>query len=200
MTYIDEEIAKIMKRERLKEQERLLTEQEDILDEAIDEEELIEGINQGKCIVFDKEISFGHYLVCDKRIEIDLPSNDIEIKTNQEGIFQSLNMDMGFGCNIVLTNDKSDFKSLSHYKDMMVKNMKKLTFKWNEEGSLLISGGLMLKYLDFINITGLGVVHNSMWFVMTPYGQAQININYDQELNKHFKHIVRAMMKTLKVN
>lgn len=199
MPYIDEEIAKIMKRERMKVQREIENVKEQELEENIEQDDIIAGIKEGQCQVLDRIFLFSHFLICGGRIEIDLPSQEIEVKVDQDNFFQSLNMDLGFACNGVLTDEKSEFKEMSHYKEMMKKNMKQLSFKWVEEGSLLISG-VNLQYIDFINGTGLGAVHNSMWFFMTPYGQAQFNLNYDHADHKYFKHIIPAIMKTLKIN
>lgn len=199
MAYIDEEIARVLKKERLKVREEMKKKEEEELDKTIEKEEVIAGIKEGRCKIFDKEYIFSHYVICGGRMEIDLPSTGIEIKNDQDNIFQSLSIELGFSCNAVLTDCKDEFEELSHYKEMMMKNMKNLPFQWEDEGSIF-TNGLSIKYLDFIIMTGLGAIHNSMWFVMTPYGQAQLNLNYGQEDHRYFKHLINAMMKTLKAN
>ena len=200
MAYIDEEIAKILRKERMKEQEEELLQEEQEADDAVDEDEIIEGIRNGKCVLWDRIFEFAHYTILDGRAEIYLPSEEINIQKDETTFFQSLNNEVGFSSSIVLSDIMEEFSPLSVYKDNIVKNMRKtgMKFKWQEEGSLF-SGKGKIQYLDFISMSGLGAIHNSMWFVMTPYGRLQTTLNYDHEEHKYWKHLMRGLMKLFEI-
>lgn len=97
------------------------------------------------------------------------------------------------------TDDKTEFLPLNVYKDNMVKNMKRLNFKWLEEGAQIINGCKVM-FLDFITLTGVVNVHQNMWFVMSPYGQAQVVVNYDHADNKYWKHIIKEIRNSFEIN
>jgi len=200
MPFIDEEIARMVQKERKKEREK--EEKQKRLDEdaSIHTEDIAEGIKSGACTIFDKTYLFQKYTILEERVSLYLPSEELEIRINEKGAFQSLNMEMGFSSNIVLSDIMEEFELLSVYKDNMEKNLKPsgFHFNWLEEGSLL-SGGRQLLYLDFLNVTGLGTVHNSIWFIMTPYGRMQCTLNYDHEDDRYWKHMMRALMKLIEI-
>lgn len=199
MPYMDEEIARVLKRERLKQQaeKQALIEKE--LESSIDEEEVKQGIINGQCSVLDRIFSFEQYTICDGKITICLPSKEIVIQNDEKNLFKSANEDLGFSCTAAVTDEKSEFEPLSVYKENMMKNMKKLSFKWVEEGAQIVCGCKLL-YLDFITLTGVVNVHQNMWFIMTPYGQSQIVVNYDHAEEKYWKPIIKAIRNTLEIN
>lgn len=199
MAYIDEEIAKKFKMERLKKQKEEQDRIEKELEASVDPVAVREGIIAGKCTVLDREFEFEKYTICDGRFSINIPSDRIIIQNDEKGLFKTANNELGFSCTVSATNDKSEFLSLNVYKENMVKNMKRLNFKWLEEGAQMISGCKVM-YLDFITLTGVVNVHQNMWFVMSPYGQAQVVVNYDHAENKYWKHIVKEIRNTFEIN
>lgn len=201
MAFIDEEIARMVQKERKKEREEELKQKNKEEEASIDEKVLIESIKNGTCTIFDRTYFFQSYTILGERIKVYLPCEDISIRQDNKMGFQSLNMEMGFSSNFILSEIKEEFEPLSFYKDNLIKNMKPsgIQFKWVEEGSIF-SNGIKILYLDFINNTGLGSVHNNMWFIMTPYGRLQCTLNYDHEEDKYWKHMMRALMKLIEIN
>lgn len=199
MSYIDESIAKKFKKERLERLRKEQEEQERAMDATIDEEEIIAGIKSGKCQIFDRVFEFEQHTVCDGRFSIYLPKEGMVIQNDLKELFKSVNDDLGFACNFASTDEKMEFQSLEFYKEKMEKGVKKVPFKWVEEGVQFIDG-YKLMYLDFINLTGMVTIHQNMWFIMGPYGQAQAVVSYDHKEKKYWKHIIKALRNTLEIN
>ena len=199
MAFIDEEIAKKMKKERLKKQKAEQEKLEQELEATVDAEAVERGIINGKCTVLGREFAFETYTVCDGRFTIHIPSEEILIQKDEKELFKSANNELGFSCTITSTDEKEDFLPLEEYKQNMLKNMKKVTFKWLEEGAQMI-GDCKVMYLDFITLTGIVNVHQNMWFVMSPYGQAQVVVNYDHAEDRYWKHIIKAIRNTFEIN
>lgn len=199
MAYIDEEIAKKFKKERLKKQKEEQERIEKELEATVDPGLVRQGIIEGKCIVLDREFEFEKYTICDGRFSIYIPSDRVIIQNNEKSLFKTANNELGFSCTVVATDDKTEFLPLNVYKDNMVKNMKRLNFKWLEEGAQIINGCKVM-FLDFITLTGVVNVHQNMWFVMSPYGQAQVVVNYDHADNKYWKHIIKEIRNSFEIN
>lgn len=200
MPFIDEEIAKMVQKERKKEREKEEKQRRIEEDASIDAEFVMEGIKSGACTIFDRTYLFQKYSILENRVSLYLPSEDITIRLDDKNAFQSLNMEMGFSSNIVLPEIMEEFEPLSAYKLNMEKNLKSsgIHFNWLEEGSVLANGSQLL-YLDFLNVTGLGSVHNSMWFIMTPYGRLMCTLNYDHGDDRYWKHMMRGLMKLIEI-
>lgn len=198
MAYMDEEIAKQFKKERLKKQREEQERIEKELEAAIDTEAVRQGMIAGKCKVLDREFEFKKYTVCDGRFSINIPSDRIIIQNDEKTLFKTANNELGFSCTIVATDEASDFLSLDAYKKNMEKNMKKLNFKWLEEGAQMMNGCKVM-YLDFITLTGVGNIHQNMWFVMSPYGQAQVVVNYDNNEDRYWKYIIKEIRNTFEI-
>lgn len=199
MTYIDEQIARKFKQERLKKQEAENERKEKEAEALIDAEMVRDGILNGKCTVLDRQFTFAKYTVCKEHFSIWLPTENIEIQNDEEDLFKSANNELGFSCTIAATNDTSDFQPLSVYKENMINNMKKVSFKWLEEGAQLVDG-YKIMYLDFITLTGIVNVHQNMWFVAGPYGQAQVVVNYDHAEAKYWKHMIEQIRNTFEIH
>lgn len=73
MAYIDEEIAKKFKKERLKKQKEEQERIEKELEATVDPGLVRQGIIEGKCIVLDREFEFEKYTICDGRFSIYIP-------------------------------------------------------------------------------------------------------------------------------
>lgn len=199
MAYMDEKIAKMLKKERLKRQAEKQLELEKELESQIDEEEVRNGIADGKCSVLDRTFTFEQFTICDGRFSIYLPSEEILIQNDEKNLFKSVNEMLGFSCTAVATDEKADFEPLHVYKKNMEHNLKRISFKWLEEGANMTCG-CKIMYLDFITLTGVVNVHQNMWFIMTPHGQAQIVVNYDHAEEKYWKPIVKAIRNMLEIH
>jgi len=199
MAYIDEEIAKKFKKERMKKQKEEQERIEKELEATVDPELVRQGILDGRCTVLDREFEFEQYTICDGRFTIHIPSDRIMIQNDEKALFKTANNELGFSCTVAATEDKSEFLPLNVYKENMVKNMKRLNFKWLEEGAQMINGCKVM-YLDFITLTGMVNVHQNMWFVMSPQGQTQVVVNYDHAENKYWKHIIKEIRNTFEIN
>lgn len=199
MAYLDEEIAKKFKMERMKRkaEEEKRIEQE--LESQVDPEEVKRGILEGKCEILDRTFQFQKYEICDGRFGIYIPYINTILQNDQKTLFKTADNELGFSCTVASTDDKSDFLALDVYKQRMQKNFKKVTYKWLEEGMQVIYG-CKVSYLDFITMTGLGSFHQNMWFVQGPYGQAQVAVNYDHLENKYWKHIIKGIRETFEIN
>lgn len=199
MAYLDEDIAKRLKEQRMKRIAEEEKRKEKELEAQIDPEEIKKGILAGECEVLDRTFQFKKYDVCDGRFGIYIPYINTIVQNDLPQLFKTADNELGFSCTVSSTNEKKDFFELDHYKKMMKKNLKQVTFKWLEEGAELI-GGYKVSYLDFITLTGLGNIHQSMWFVMGPHGQTQIVVNYDHQEDRYFKHLVKGLRETLEIN
>ncbi len=199
MAYMDEDIAKAFKQERLKRQAEMQAQLDKELEAQLDEEAIKQGILEGQCSIFDRTFSFSEYSVCDGRFTIQLPDEGIVIQHDDNTVFKSANEELGFSCNIVTTDEKAAFEPLSVYKENMMKNLRKVQFKWLEEGAQMVDGYKVM-YLDFITLTGMVNIHQNMWFVMGPYGQTQIVVNYDHSEEKYWKPIIKAIRSTLLIH
>lgn len=199
MAYLDEEIAKRLKLERMKRKAEEEKKIEKELESRVDPEEVKKGILNGRCEILDRTFQFQKYEICDKRFGIYIPYINTILQKDQNNLFQTADNDLGFSCTVVSTDDKSDFLALDVYKQRMQKNLKKLTYKWLEEG-MQVTCGCKVSYLDFITMTGLGSIHQNMWFVQGPYGQTQVTVNYDHLENKYWKHIIKGIRETLEIN
>ena len=199
MTFIDEEIAKKFKKERLKKQKAEQERIEQELESMVDADAVRKGIVNGKCTVLGREFPFKKYTVCDGRFSIHIPSEGILIQNDEKTLFKTANNELGFSCTIAATDEKSDIQTLDKYKQNMMKNKKQVTFKRLEERARIIDGCKVM-YLDFITFTGVVNVHQNMWFVMSPYGQAQVVVNYDHAEDKYWKHIIKEIRNTFEIN
>lgn len=200
MAYVDEEIAKMLRRERM--QEKKVKEQEQEKKEAtmLDEKEIIKGIENGQCTIFDKTFEFQSYKILGEKIQIYLPKENLEVKVDDKEVFTALQMEEARSFQYAINGIKKEFEPLSKYKENMKNNLKEsnMQFKWVEEGCIL-QNNLKIQYLEFINPTGLGTIHNHMWFVMTPLGQMVCNLNYNEEDKKYWRPIANALMKLIEL-
>lgn len=199
MVFIDQEIAKKLKQERLKKQKQEREKMEQELESMVDADAVRKGIMSGKCTILGREFTFEKYTVCDGRFSINLPSEGILIQNDDKALFKTANNELGFSCTIASTDDKSEFLPFDTYKENMMKNMKKVTYKWLEEGAQMIDGYKVM-YLDFITFTGVVNVHQNMWFITGPHGQAQVVVNYDHAEDKYWKHIIKEIRNTFEIN
>ena len=198
MAYLDEDIAKRLKQERMKKIAAEEQKREKELEEQIDPEEIKKGVLQGECEVLDRTFQFKKYEICDGRFGIYIPYVNTIMQNDLPELFKTADNELGFSCTVSSTNEKKDFFELEHYKKMIQKNFKKVTYKWLEEGAELVCG-YKVSYLDFITMTGLGSIHQNMWFVMGPHGQTQVVVNYDHLEHKYWKHLIKAIRETLEI-
>lgn len=198
MAYLDEEIAKRFKQQRMKkiEEEKKLREKE--LDEKVDFEEIKKGILEGECEVHDRVFQFQRYEICDGRFGINIPYIKTIVQNDLPQLFKVADNELGFSCTVSSSDEKQEFFELGFYKKMIEKNLKKVTYKWLEEGVELVNG-YKISYLDFITMTGMGSIHQNMWFVMGPHGQTQVVVNYDHSEHKYWKHLIKGIRETFEV-
>lgn len=200
MTFVDEEIAKMLRRQRMQEKNTEQQEKEEKEAAMLDEKEIIKGIEKGSCTIFDRTFLFQPHKILKGKAQIYLPMEELEIKVDDQEIFTAIQMDEARSFQYTLNGIKQEFEPLSVYKENMKKNLKKtnMQFKWIEEGCIL-KNNMKIQYIEFINSTGLGTIHNHMWFIMTPYGQMICNLNYNHEDEKYWRPMTKALMKLVEI-
>lgn len=199
MPYIDEEIAKKLKKERLKLIRAENEEKEREFDESIDPCEVREGIKKGKCRIGDREFTFSRYSACEGKFNVYLPNEEILIKRDTNANFQTVNDDLGFSFTLLISPVEGSIKTPEEYKKAIRNNLRKLNNKWLSDGVTIVEGRKML-YMEFVTITGLVIVHQNMWYWDTPYGVVSIVVNYDHKENKYWKHIIGEIRNTIELN
>lgn len=202
MPLVDEQIAKMLQRQRMKEQKEKETEKRKQEEAMIDEKEIMEGIRKGECTVIDQKFMFEEKMILGDRVKFYLPCKELQIVSNFREVFTAAENKYGVGIHLILSEDEKDnIQSWSVYKQNMQENLKKsqMKFKWIEEGCLM-NGELKLQYLEFINPTGLGTLHNHMWMTETKYGRLAANLNYDHDTDKYWKPMIKAMMKIMEIS
>lgn len=197
---VDEEIAKMLRKERVKARKLEEEARERKEEEELDLEEVKRQMKEGELKLYDREFSFEMRDLLKNRIRVILPFDGIVEKKNLDEVYESMSDELAFSSHFVLEEGAADFMELDVYKKNMEKNLDGtgLSFKWNEEGAMMVNG-VKLQYLDFVTTTGLGAVHNSMWFIYCKYGRLLCNINYDHKEKRYWKPIVSAMMQTIEV-
>ena len=200
MPYVDEQIAKILRKERMREkkaQEEEQRKQEELL---IDEEEILKGIEQGECTVIDRQFVFEERTILGNRVKVYVPCKELQVQKNFQEVFIAGENEYGVGINYVISKEKEQIKSWDVYKKNIQENMEqsKMHFKWMEEGCL-INGELKFQYLEFLSINGLGTLHNHMWMADTRHGRMIINLNYEHQEEKYWKPMIKAMIRKIEI-
>lgn len=197
MAYIDEQIAKMLRNERKRQTNDILEVEED---EKVDELAILNGMEIGNCMVFDKKIEFQTREILNNRIKIYVPEKSSQVKFDTENVFTMAENRYNLGYNYVLGEDNEPILSWEEYRDKMQEGMKGIIarFKWLEEGCELNQEN-KLHYIEFLTMTGYGTIHNHMYIADTKHGRLKININYSHEEEKYWKPVVQAMIKKMEI-
>lgn len=198
---VDEQIAKMLQRQRMKERKEEEAQKRKQEEALIDEKEIMEGIRNGECMVLDHKFVFEEKMILGDRVKCYLPCKELQIVSNFKEVFTAAENEYGVGIHFILSDEeKEKLQTWSVYKQNIQNNLKKsqMKFKWIEEGCFM-NGELKLQYLEFISSTGLGTMHNYMWAAETKYGRLAANLNYDHDMDKYWKPVIRAMMKIMEI-
>lgn len=197
---VDEEIAKMLRKERTEARKKEERERELQEEEALDMEDVLRQVRSGTLELYEREFVFEEKSLLKDRVHICLPTEGIEVKRNLDEAYEDMSNVLAYSSHIMLELDAKEFMAMDVYKKNMEKNLEGtgLSFKWIEEGAMMCNG-LNVQYLDFVTASGLGAVHNSMWFIHCRYGRLLCNINYDHKEKRYWKPIVKAMLQTVEV-
>lgn len=200
MPYMDEEIAKMLRKERMKEKEKQQQQEIEQEKEKINEEQLAEEMEKGECFLFDRSFRFSQKIIMNKRLKVYIPDKNLEIKYNFQELFVAGENAYSFGLNYALAEDGTPIQPWNTYKKNMQDGMKEVNmkFKWIEEGCVLNQEN-QLHYMEFLSLTGLGTIHNHMYMADTKYGRLTINLNYLHEEERYWRPLVQVMIKKMEV-
>ena len=202
MGYVDEEIAKIEQKKREKDrrkQQEIKKEQEK--KQIPDKNEIKKMLQLGEVQIGEKAVSFQKVCILNKRFQVDLPTAKEEIKADTAAVYQMLDTMLGVSFQFYLSEEKKEeWESLDIYKERLIKNMKPsgINFQWLEEGEIQIQENTAY-YLEFINPTGLGNVHNLMLFFRTFYGQLLCNFNYEDQDRYFWQPVLKVLIQQIKM-
>lgn len=197
---MDEEIAKMLRKERMKEKEKQERQEIEEEKEKIDEEQLAEEMENGECFLFDKSFLFSKKIILNNRLKVYVPDKNLQIKYNMQELFVAGENAYSVGLNYALAEDDMPIQSWNTYKKNMQDGMKEINmrFKWIEEGCVLNQEN-KLHYMEFLSMSGLGTIHNHMYMADTKYGRLTINLNYDHKEEELWYPLVQVMIKKMEV-
>ena len=196
---IDEEIAKMLRKQRIankKEEER---KQEILEQESINEEELLEQILKGHAELQGHEFDFKRLDLLENRVSIMLPDYpDFVVEDDKDMFYNTYSNELGYSCNLVLLENETQLEPMKVYKERMEKGTKQsgLRYKWQEEGIVLVHG-LKIYYLNFLVNTGLGTVQSCMYYAYTKYGRFTCTMNCEHKDSIYWKPISKALAQTI---
>lgn len=198
MTYIDEQIAKMLRRERMKEQKEEKIKQKEEEKAQIDLDEIEKGMVCGECNVLGQAFVFDCKEILNHQVKVYLPNKDFKILRSFADFYSGGDNAYGYGVNFTLSEDEMETWDI--YKQRMKESLEKgnIHLKWLEEGCIL-NKGLKIQYIEFLTISGLGTFHNHMLMVNTKYGKLTSNLNYEQKDEKYWKPITEVMIKNIEI-
>lgn len=198
MPYMDERIARELKRQRMKEQNEEKKKEEERIQEQIDQEAVNRGILAGECQILDRTYAFETYEALGRTVRIHLPSKGIKISDENADLFFAANDSVGISCNIVNTKNVGRIEGMDVYRKKMQTEFPKLKFKWLEEG-VKIYGEKKLVYMDYIMITGLMKMHSRMYFYQSDSGIVEMILSYDHDEERYFRSMIQGIHDTLEI-
>jgi len=123
----------------------------------------------------------------------------LEVKKDTNSDYQMINNRQEISFNANFMKDWDHFEGLIKIKEGMQKTFKPMGVKlrWLEEGSSLIKGS-PVHYLDYLNITALGIFYNVLSIFTTAEGRFTLNFNFNEDEKKYWLPIAKAMITIVK--
>ncbi|WP_310602174.1 hypothetical protein [Anaerosporobacter sp.] len=191
--YLDEELAKKMRKMR---------EEKAALENTVDEEEewairvdrVKEGIQAGQVNIEKRNLFFKKYEILDKKIEMYIPTNDIEIMTDDPLIFQAMDNTSNISIIVSCNNENMELSALEQRKqqiDNSVKSME-LRCRWKKAETLLVEDK-EVQYFEYVMLTGLVVIYNVMWVYLSEEGLMTYLFNFEEKEEKIWLPIIQAV-------
>ena len=139
---VDEEIAKMLRKERTEARRKEEREQELREEEALDMEDVLRQVRSGTLELYEREFVFEEKSLLKDRVHICLPTEGIEVKRNLDEAYEDMSNVLSYSSHVVLELDAKEFMAMDVYKKNMEKNLEGtgLSFKWIEEGAMMCNG------------------------------------------------------------
>ena len=119
MGYLDEEIAKQLRKERMKEKkEREEQETAKELDQ-LDEEKIADDMEKGYCTVIDQQFSFSRRDILGERLSVLVPDGKLIVQSNFQELFVAGDDQYEVGLNYVIAEEEQVFHDWEVYKQNM---------------------------------------------------------------------------------
>lgn len=200
MVYLDEEIAKQLRKERMKEKKEREKQETARELEKLEEEKIAGDMEKGYCTVIDQGFSFARKDILGGRLSVLLPDGNLTVQSNFKELFVAGDDQYEVGFNYVIAEGEQAFQDWEVYKQNMQNGLKEsnIRFQWLEEGCVLNREN-KLHYLEFLTSTGLGMLHNHMYICDLEEGRLTVNINYKHEKETYWKVLVKIMMEKMQL-
>lgn len=194
MEYLDEELAKKMR--KLREQQEVSTKE---FDEDKNQTDLVgklkESIKEGQVNIEGKNIIFKKYAILDEKITFYIPTNNIEILTNIPLLFQAIDNTNNISILISCNNENYELSDLEKRKQQINNSVQSMQLRCRWKKTEVISkNNYDIQYFEYVTLTGIAIIYNVMWVYMSEEGLMTYLINFEEKDEKIWLPIIQALM------
>lgn len=194
MEYLDEELAKKMR--KLREQQEVSTKE---FDEDKNQTDLVgklkESIKEGQVNIEGKNIIFKKYAILDEKTTFYIPTNNIEILTNIPLLFQAIDNTNNISILISCNNENYELSDLEKRKQQINNSVQSMQLRCRWKKTEVISkNNYDIQYFEYVTLTGIAIIYNVMWVYMSEEGLMTYLINFEEKDEKIWLPIIQALM------